>query len=317
MKCRQSCFYYVDSEVILADAENKSTSTQVGQKIELPPVAPGLMSLEQLDQIIINDDPEAIKNLEDLRSSPELNSQTIEVFQYDELLEQQKRKNKILQKIQFKFALFITWLKNRFLDFIQLATSKAKQLRSGSTEFRKSFRQRVLTWTWKEKSLFISLLLLTSSLIAFTYFGFVKKSLFQKEELFIASLESIADKSWELNPNEMNEFFYNTVRIPKNIFNLRRIVVNVRPSESSSENPMVALELSLEATSREALVEIKDREGEILDTVQRGLEELSYDEISGSGGRDSVVEKVRNRINSILTLGKIRHVYIVGSIFKP
>jgi flagellar basal body-associated protein FliL len=315
--CRQSCFYYVSREVLLADAENKSTSTQVGQKTELPPVPPGLMSLEQLDQIIMTSDPEAIKNLEDLRSSPELNSQTIEVFQYDELLEKQKRKNKLIQKLQFKFAIFMTWSKSRMIDFAHSISGRARQLKSNSIEFKKSFRQRVLTWTWKEKSLFISLLFISISLITFAYYGFVKKSLFKSEELFLSSLEKIADKTWDLQPNEMNEYFYNTVRIPKNIFNLRRIVVNVKPSENSGENPMVALELSLEATSREALVEIKDREGEILDTVQRGLEELTYDEISGSGGRDFVAEKVRNRINAVLTLGKIRHVYIVGSIFKP
>jgi flagellar basal body-associated protein FliL len=275
------------------------------------------MSLEQLDQIIINNDPDAIKNLEDLRTNPELNTQTIEVFQYDELLEQQKRQNKIIQRFRLKFALFFSWLRSLSFDYANRSLIQLKNLKTNSIEAKKAFRHRSLMWTWREKSLFWGLFALSGCLILFIYFSFIKKSLFKEQELFLGSLLTIADKTWELDPNEMNDFFYNTVRIPKNIFNLRRMVVNVRPSENSSDNPMVALELSLEATSREVLVEIKDREGEILDTVQRGLEELSYDEISASGGRDLVAEKVRNRVNAILTLGKIRYVYIVGSIFKP
>lgn len=299
-------------EVFLSNSENK----EVPPKVELPPVAPGLMSLEELDRIIIENDAEALSSLDDLKSNAELNSQTIEIFQYDELLEKQRRKNQFILKLKLKTTLFLTWLKSRGLESFQRFLLWSKQKSVEAQEGKKAFSQKARTWTWKEKSLFASFLVLLTGLVAFIYFAFVKKSFFHDKELFITSLTGSADKVWALKTEDLNDFFYNTVRVPKNIFNLRRMVINVQSSESSGENPMVALELSLEATSREALVEIKDREGEILDGVQRSLEELTFDELSGDNSKALIEEKVGSRVNSILTLGKVRSVYIVGLIFK-
>lgn len=304
-------------EVLLADTNDKTPPTQVEGKSQLPPVESGLMSLEELDQIIIENDPEALKNIEDLKANSDLNSQNIEIFQYDELLEKQKRQNQFIQKIRLKMSLFKPWLKARVVEFGLASVNQLKLTKVRLVEQKTTFSNIVRFWSWKEKSLFAGLITLLGFAIFVFYFGVIKKRLFHNEELFITSLLGQADQIWDLKPEDYNDYFYNTVRIPKNIFNLRRMVINVKPSENSGSNPMVALELSLEATSREALVEIKDREGEILDRVQRSLEEMTYDEISGEGGRDQIEDRVRNQVNSILTLGKIRSVFIVGSIFKP
>lgn len=80
---------------------------------------------------------------------------------------------------------------------------------------------------------------------------------------------------------------------------------------------MVAYEFSLEGNSTEVLIEIKDREGEILDQIQRMIEEHSFDELNSADGKKLITEKVRSTVNRLLTLGKIRHVYIQGVIFKP
>lgn len=67
-----------------------------------------------------------------------------------------------------------------------------------------------------------------------------------------------------------SEELYNSLAFQNN-FQIKKIVVNIQPSAGSGPNPMVAFEFSFEGNSSEVLLEIKDREGEIIDQVQRTI----------------------------------------------
>jgi len=133
----------------------------------------------------------------------------------------------------------------------------------------------------------------------------------------MTSFTQMAEKEWDISEDESRETFYNSSRIPKNIFKLKKIVVNIQPSPGSGPNPMVALEISLEGGSSEVLLEIKDREGEVLDQVQRTVEGYTFEDLNEADGKKEMTEKVRSTVNRLLTLGKIRKAYIQGFILKP
>ena len=296
---------------------DKNTPTKVEPTKPGFEVEPGLMSLEDLDKIIQDNDPDALKNIEVMKESAELNSQTIELLQIDDIMgDPKKKKSDRFAKFQFKLKLFLRWLKVAGLELALKTWTQTKAHSKALNEKRQGLQKKVGTWGKKEKALFVIFLVMIGLTSTYTYFAFVKKAFVYDGELFVGSLLPLATETFEIKSTDDKEQFYNTIRIPKNIFSLRRMVINIQPSESSGPNPMVAYELSLEANSKEVLVEIKDREGEIIDQVQRSLEQLTFDELSSPEGRDLVEDKVKTRVNQILTLGKVRFVYIVAVIFK-
>ncbi len=299
--------------ITMSDPTDKSTPS----KVEPFQVEKGLMSLEDLDRIIQENDPEALAKLETIKSSTELNSQKMVLHQIDDAAgDPKKGKNEKWEQFKFKSRLFLRWLQAKATELFFQALEGSKKAFQVLKQKKAQTQERTKKWTKKDKLLFTSLILVVFAIPAFVYLAFFKKALTYKSELFIPSLLSVADHVWNAQEDQMREGFYNNLKIPKNIFSLRKMVINLQPSENSGPNPMVAYELSLEANSREALVEIKDREGEVIDGVQRSLEELTYDELSGPEGRMLVEDKVKTRVNQILTLGKVRFVYVVGVIFK-
>ncbi len=90
---------------------------------------------------------------------------------------------------------------------------------------------------------------------------------------------------------------------------LPKVIVNLQPSETSGENPMGAFEVFVGADSQDTAVEVKDREQEIRDLVQRALESFTYDEANSLVGKERIKEVLRDRINAILNQGFIYNIY--------
>lgn len=301
-------------------SSEKSNKPKVEEGKPTFEVEPGLMSLEELDSIIEKSDPEALKNLESVREIKEAEtSPTLELLQLDDYLSESNahKLRKLIRKFKTKSTIFWIWAKTQSVEsgknFATLSKEFFKQKKEVLSQGIATFKQ----WPLKTKVSFAGAVVLAISTIAFTYFAFVKKVFNSHDELFIRSLLSWSERTWDLTSENTIETFYNTSRIPKNIFQLKRMVVNIQPSATSGTNPMAAYEFSLEGNSTEVLVEIKDREGEILDRVQRTIEEHTYDELNTPEGKKMISEKVRSTINRLLTLGKIRYVYIQGVILKP
>lgn len=274
------------------------------------------MSLDDLDKVIAESDPTALASIEGVRKIAEEIGQPLEIMEADSLsldpegLSLQGFKS----KLKLKGILFWVWLRSSSIEGARKTVSWSIQKKKNFQEARHKYKY----WPTKSKLLLQGAVVLAIAAIVFAYFAFVKGTLFYKQELFISSLEFMAEEKWDIPVDaEARESFYNSSRIPKNIFNLKKIVVNIQPSESSGPNPMVAFEFSLEGNSTEALLEIKDREGEILDQVQRTVESYSFDELNDMEGKKIVTDKVKTVINRVLTLGKIRQVYIQGIILKP
>lgn len=163
-----------------------------------------------------------------------------------------------------------------------------------------------------------SILIMVALFGAASYVGYrtVTKGLFPREqELFVSSMKDWSQASFVYGIAE-TEYLYESTHSAKNIMVIPRMVVNLKRSKNSGENPMVALEFYIEGTAAEVMVEVKDREAEVKDLLQRNIEDMNFDQISSAEGKQLLCERLRKEVNKILTTGKIRKFFIKTVIVK-
>lgn len=163
--------------------------------------------------------------------------------------------------------------------------------------------------------------MVTVAILIFVFFGLFliwKNPIrFLNDQLFITSYANFGNEVHEFDTNEDNEAFYDNPRFTKNLISISRMIVNIKPSESSGSNPMLAIEVNAEGISPEATIELKDREAEFKDILIRQAEEFTYDELITTIGKQNICDQFRLVINANLTKGQIRKVFLKSFIIKP
>ncbi|HEX4923687.1 MAG TPA: flagellar basal body-associated FliL family protein [Bdellovibrionales bacterium] len=162
----------------------------------------------------------------------------------------------------------------------------------------------------KQKS---NLLLLAGALVLLVYFGtrLIGGGGLPLPQLkdYMSSLEPVAEKVTKYDVTQPMEDFNSPLRHPEHVVLLRKIVVNLRPSEGSTRNPMAAFELLIEAASRDTAIEVKDREKEMIDISARVAESFEFGEFSEGEGKERFKLALRRELNKVLTTGRVRKVY--------
>lgn len=139
-----------------ASLADSKTPTPVTTKVEEPEQA-GLMSLEDLDRIIAESDPTALKNIEGVREIAAEMEGSIELVDLDDDLlnnsdKHKKRLEKFSEKLKLKSIVLWVWLKSQSVEnskkFLIWLTTKKSNLRDGISRFGK--------WPVKSKLLFAS-----------------------------------------------------------------------------------------------------------------------------------------------------------------
>lgn len=136
-------------------------------------------------------------------------------------------------------------------------------------------------------------------------------------QLFLTSYADLGLDIQDYDMFEKVEPYYDNVRFSKNIMSLVKMTANVRPSEGSSNNPMISFEIVIQGVSNEPIVEIKDREAEFRDLILRVTEDFTYDDLDSSTGKQALAESILGKINANLTDGQIRKVYYKNFVIKP
>jgi flagellar basal body-associated protein FliL len=166
-------------------------------------------------------------------------------------------------------------------------------------------------WTRQRKLLLLALVLTVATIIAM-----LSKSKFLKHGPE-KSLMDLADQVVVL-PEKFEEVqFLSGEAGFDDVLLLKKIVVNVKRSEDSSPNPMVAYECYLQNSNQEVAVEIKDRELEIRDAISRLTEEFSYNDLNTIDGKNRFKLIMRRELNSRLNRGRVVGVYFKTFILKP
>ena len=143
-----------------------------------------------------------------------------------------------------------------------------------------------------------------------------KDSILQ-QNLFLNSLGELGTDLQEFNPNSEVEPFYENLRFAKNLVTISPMHVNLKASENSGNNPMLAIEITAEGLSSDAIIEVKDREAEFKDMLLRLTEDKTYDELVETGGKQVLCEQYRDLLNTYLTRGQIRRVLLKSFVIKP
>lgn len=137
------------------------------------------------------------------------------------------------------------------------------------------------------------------------------------DNLFLTSYAELGNGIVDFNPNSEVEPFYDNLRFAKNLVSITPMHVNLKPSENSGTNPMLAIEIIAEGLSADAIIEIKDREAEFKDMLLRLTEEKTYDELVETQGKLALCEQYRDLLNAYLTRGQVRKVLLKSFVIKP
>lgn len=297
-----------------------------------------LLSLESLDSIISEVDPDFSKGLNDIGpDEPDgifSEGSELKYSLQDELdLWRHSLLRSYLQKIapwlpRFSFGIK-QWLAEKDLS--------GRTLRLKTLEFFKSLPKLILASIVQVKNAlgahvgagasafrsfslfrklgFIGLVVATIAALVFIT-RIAKHGLIKTEPLFLTSLEEWSQDTLVLQGSS-KEMFFSSPRASQHVFLMKKMMANIRRSEGSGPNPMGAFEFFVEGTASDVMVEIKDREAEIEDLFLRTIEEMSYDRLDSGEGKQELNDRLRMELNQVLTKGLVRNVYLKTIILKP
>jgi flagellar basal body-associated protein FliL len=132
---------------------------------------------------------------------------------------------------------------------------------------------------------------------------------------YLSSLEPLADQKYSYSSNVVR--YSNDLLAPQHFVLINKIVVNVKPGKLSTSNPMVAFDLYVRTDTEAAAVEIKDREKQIQDHLQRFCEGLPYDEIQSEEGKLTWKNRMKRELNLVLNTGRVKEVFFKTLLIKP
>lgn len=300
----------------------KDQETELG-KAPAEADAADLISLDELDQVINEQDPgfkESVSSLAEANQASDLN---IELIDLDQLLAEQEAKSfsSRMKRLVRKIRNFATGVKTSSLYFLkERLPSILKSLKGKAGQGKEQVSEGLRQFGFKPrrfKLLVLGFVVLCGGVGALLYIQLTRGLLPTQEPLFIQGLDQLATDRGQYHPQAPREPFYGSVRVAQNILSIEKMVVNVKPSASSSANPMAAMSLYLEGMSADAIVEIKDREPEFRDHFMRIIEEFDYDELVSAEGKIQLQERLLREANRHISNGRIRRVYFQNFVMKP
>ncbi len=170
----------------------------------------------------------------------------------------------------------------------------------------------------KSKLAILASLALSAALVFVVQSAYRQRKIFPEMDLeYLTTFAKVADHAYEIEEGEAFEEFNSPLRHPEYMVLLDKFIVNVRHSPGASDNPMVMVELFLEAGSQEAAIEINDRKIEIRDLILSNLQSQSYRDFSSGGGKFRIKISLRKDLNTLLSKGQVRRVLFRSIILKP
>lgn len=301
--------------------------------------APGSeeISLEDIDKLLADEDPEFAQQLEEVRavetdSSIEIES-SVETEDGEETAEaaqpEVKQSNiifRLLGKARDKWDLFRIRQKTRFkalfYESIVFLKTKPKEFAFYLITQLKALLQKIkdlinalLDLSRLQK---ITLLLLIAMGVGAVWL--LKANLKgvwipALQEPIIQSLESVADAEFTFDPKEVSQF-YSAFPQERHEYLFDKIKINLRRTAGHA-NPMGAFELYVLLDSKDTAIEVRDREVEFFDLIQRTLEDESFESLEGEAGKNKLKSRLKRELNQKLTQGWVKDINFKTLILKP
>lgn len=281
-------------------------------------------AIDLLEKSIQDNSPEFLKELESISEigSENLN---IELVDIDQIMEQQKanslkaRAKRLVRHLNQLAIKTFYFVKARLLAFAkETAPVYIKKFIGLLRYIGESLGHQIahIKTLSKVQKLVLVLIVFGLGGLGFVLYRVATSGLIKDDEkLFVHSMEELATEKFIYDTNDVEDF-YNSSRVSQNIMSLRRIVVNIQRSKSSGSNPMGAFEFFIQGNSSDVMVEITDREAELLDRIQGQIRSFSYDELDTIEGKRKMLEKIIRDLNEDLTKGKITQIYFKNFVLK-
>lgn len=132
-------------------------------------------------------------------------------------------------------------------------------------------------------------------------------------------LRSFADQAdWveTYDPREEGESFYAAFPQERHEFLFRKMKVNLRRTPGNPL-PMGAFELIVLLDSKDTAIEVRDREVEFFDLLQRVFEEESFGDLETELGKSKLKSRLKREMNQRLTQGWVKDVNFKTFVLKP
>jgi hypothetical protein len=319
----------------MSEEKNKITPAPAPQPKD------GIFSLEDLDKIIEAEDPGFKSDLDKLKATPydatvldeSLNiaiDETEALAKSEEDIESLPRWKKIIVKFKNKLVKPLyqlpgrLWLRciaayHRMLYFLQ------KVLHFFKNDFKdylkylfsqlKSFIAHIKAIFLKIKALSLVQKLKLFGLLVISAFSFVLifnliigRNLPELVSHLPKSMAPYADSKGRFVEEDLIQFYeaFPEVEFPVLI---KKIISNLKPDRVSGPNPMGAFEMYLSLDSQDTAIEVKDREKEIIDVIQRTIEGFEYSVIRTKQGKTRLKEALKSSINELLNQGSVFEIY--------
>ncbi|MES2769043.1 MAG: flagellar basal body-associated FliL family protein [Bdellovibrionota bacterium] len=134
---------------------------------------------------------------------------------------------------------------------------------------------------------------------------------------YLSTFESVADQKFNYASDSKVIRYSNDLLLPQHVVLINKIVVNVKPGKLSTANPMIAFDLYVRTDTSEASVEIKEREKQIQDHLQRFCEGLNYDQLQTEDGKQTWKNRMKRELNLVLNNGKVKDIFFKTLLIKP
>lgn len=328
----------IDLEGLVQNIDLTPTADIVGSKsgeaaaTKNAPLHADALSHDEIDAILIEEDPSLATQMDEIRSVPIEPSKDVEGAPLLEELPAGK-------KVSFRQWVGLQFLKlgavlrgARELIILSIKDSKGvlreimvrtKNALLGIARNQKAKIGAGLKWILSRSLAQKAALLL--ALVTIVGLGFVvsrtlKGTLLPKtEKVWVASFSELADGTFTYSQTGAFEDFNDPLLHPEFVVLIERVVVNLArtPEASENSNPMAAFELYLQTDSQESAIEIKDRNVEVRDAIGRSVEKMTYPELADEDGKTKLKLLIRKDLNEKLTRGKVRRVFFKTIVLNP
>ena len=293
---------------------------------------------EDIDKILAQEDPDFATRLKEIQDSEFSTTVAIEAVDIEAFLtegEKIKEKKAALKKLKFK---------DRFLlssDQIHAGISKAiddaqnfaiKLVKAGGKllvlliknifKYGMSGSRKFFSWLShlpkRVVLLSISVLLLASASGFIFYLSFKGHFLPHLNREYLTGFAEHVDATFEYKEEDSKESFDSEIRHPEHMYEMERVIVNLRQNADGDHTPMGLFEFYIATNSQDAIVEIGDRRTEARHIIERVIEQMSYAELVSAQGKAKLKFIVRKELNDFLTKSHhVRQVYIKTFVLKP
>lgn len=135
-------------------------------------------------------------------------------------------------------------------------------------------------------------------------------------EPILTSMEAHADWAEAFDPKDNGESFYSAFPQERHEFLFPKMKVNLRPTDENPL-PMGAFEIVVQLDSNDTAIEVRDREVEFNDLLQRAIEEESFGDLETELGKSRLKSRIKRELNQQLTQGWVKDVNFKTFILKP